>query len=335
MIKIWKKQLQLEWWRKPIRPNVAGGRDVEGFREEEEERGETTGTEGYSSEVGGRGSEETRRSCNLVHDAMEDNVDQEVQMPGPLTPSKREIREKENYNAIGGMRNPMRTLERLTKAREFGMKMVHWWVEFVQKYPEAMVTAQATGCSDRRLEKGVERKDGSGRDKAGPGDERELGSPLQADLWDAWHKQSGDPEKYIGKWAREGCPLGMECEIQTCGIFPEVDEEDQEEPPELEAIAAKKNYASILENREDAEKEILRYVDKGFAIVRPMSWAQQMFEKGTVSKLACITKIKEDHTKKVRIIVDLLRSHGNLRCKVPERIVLPRAVDVVGMGREI
>ena len=78
-------------------------------------------------------------------DAMEDNVDQEVQMPGPLRPSKREIREKENYNAIGGMRNPMRTLERLTKVREFGMKMVHWWVTFVQKYPEAMVTAQLYG----------------------------------------------------------------------------------------------------------------------------------------------------------------------------------------------
>ena len=197
---------------------------------------------------------------------------------------------------------------------------------------------QADRCGDGRVEKGVETKNGSRRDKAGPGDERELGICLSSASWLVGClaqavRRPGEVHREMGK---RRLPVGDgKCEIQTCGIFPEVDEEDQEEPPELEAIAAKKNYASILENREDAEKEILRYVDKGFAIVRPMSWAQQMFEKGTVSKLACITKIKEDHTKKVRIIVDLLRSHGNLRCKVPERIVLPRAVDVVGMGRDL
>ena len=47
----------------PIGPNFARGRDVAGFGEEKEERGEATGTEGYSSEVGGRDPEETRRSC--------------------------------------------------------------------------------------------------------------------------------------------------------------------------------------------------------------------------------------------------------------------------------
>lgn len=138
----------------------------------------------------------------------------------------------------------------------------------MQKYPEAMVTAQLYGspvCKPidvvteewrkvlrQRMEVEETKQDLVMKENW------EFVSPLQADLWDAWHKQSGDPEKYIGKWAREGCPLGMECEIQTCGIFPEVDEEDQEEPPELEAIAAKKNYASILENREDAENTLTR-----------------------------------------------------------------------------
>ena len=89
----------------PIGPNFARGRDVAGFGEEKEERGEATGTRGIPRRL----EAETQRKREEVApgDAMEDNVDQEVQMPGPLRPSKREIREKENYNAIGGMRNPI------------------------------------------------------------------------------------------------------------------------------------------------------------------------------------------------------------------------------------
>ena len=39
---------------------------------------------------------------------------------------------------------------------------------------------QADRCGDGRVEKGVETKNGSRRDKAGPGDERELGICLSS-----------------------------------------------------------------------------------------------------------------------------------------------------------
>ena len=47
--------------------------------------------------------------------------------------------------------------------------------------------------------------------------------------------------------------------------------------------------------------------------------AQHRFGAGTVSKLSLIVKEKGDGTIKRRIIIDLLRSGGNDRARVPER----------------
>ena len=60
-----------------------------------------------------------------------------------------------------------------------------------------------------------------------------------------------------------------------------------------------------------------------------MDEAKTKFERGTISKLALITKQKESGALKHRLIIDLLRSGGNGLAKVPERIVLPRVKDVV------
>lgn len=162
----------------------------------------------------------------------------------------------------------------------------------------------------------------------------EFKSPLHSELWDGWQRTTGDPENCIGLWAREGAPLGMDAPIPPCGIFPEVkiDKGDFENLPELETVKEKKNYSSMYEWEEQAAKDINRYVEKGFAVVRTVEWAQSIFGTGTVSKLACIHKIKDDGTSKTRIIVDLLRSDGNRRARVPERIILPRASDIVDMG---
>ena len=52
-------------------------------------------------------------------------------------------------------------------------------------------------------------------------------------------------------------------------------------------------------------------------------------------ELALIVKEKGDGTIKRRIIIDLLRSGGNDRARVPERIVLPRCTDFVESVRRL
>ena len=107
----------------------------------------------------------------------------------------------------------------------------------------------------------------------------EFRSPLNPELWDGWHRTTGDPENCIGMWAREGAPLGVDATIPTCGIFPEVeiDEADFEDLPELEVVKEKRNYSSMYEWEEQATKEINRYVEKGFAVIRTVEWAQAIF----------------------------------------------------------
>ena len=48
-----------------------------------------------------------------------------------------------------------------------------------------------------------------------------------------------------------------------------------------------------------------------------------------VSRVAAITKLRDDGSTKLRIIIDMLRSMVNSFVKLEERIVLPRLMDVI------
>ena len=61
----------------------------------------------------------------------------------------------------------------------------------------------------------------------------------------------------------------------------------------------------------------------------PLEAMHKRFQKGTASKLALILKQKPDGSTKRRIVIDMRRSLGNSRAKVTERIILPRAIDIV------
>ena len=110
-------------------------------------------------------------------------------------------------------------------------------------------------------------------------------------------------------------------------------EQEVEETPELANQLGMENYKSFTDEPEHAKAELGRLVAEGFAVVLPTNKASAMHQRGTVSKLALLVKAKEDGSVKRRIIIDLLRSGGNARCKVPERIVLPRVMDVVDSFR--
>ena len=103
-------------------------------------------------------------------------------------------------------------------------------------------------------------------------------------------------------------------------------------PPEIDAQLATLNYRSMHEDVEAAKGELDRYVEKDFAVLLEKEEAAEAFGIGTVSRLALISKMKEGplgSVMKHRIIIDMLRSGGNSRARVPERIVLPRVSDLV------
>ena len=101
---------------------------------------------------------------------------------------------------------------------------------------------------------------------------------------------------FIGQWAREGAPLGMECRIESSkGIFPPANQEKEaalDPLPELEDLKMLRNYTSMEEQEEDAEIELDRYLSRGFVKEVPWQWIVDRYGHGTVSRLALIVKEK-------------------------------------------
>ena len=330
VMKAWKQALEREWWRHMLVTKESEVSELQVKWLESKQKKQRLSGEVVQPVL--------KRSWSWVGDA--DHAGPDVKR------SKRSIRDEENDLALGGMRNPWAAVKRLSKVAEVGRDIARLWRHFVQRWPEALDTARDYGskaCSV--LPECVEawRKELMQLLRGKPSqvvlkEKIEFSSPLQANLWEAWQQASSDPEKYIAIWAREGAPLGMSSTIPPSGgVFPAVAEfaDEAHDAPALEWRVQLKNYSSVQSDPAGAAQELGRYLDQGFAKRLSKEEARHRFGSGTMSKLALITKEKSDGSLKRRIIIDLLRSGGNSRARVPERIVLPRCTDVVESMRRL
>ena len=346
-IAAWKRTLELEFWRWKLTQKAEEVSTLKAgwLRNEEKriaEKQETMGTRrlGHVDEVFPIAKE---------HSAIAGvNPEKESGPSSSTGATKKQKKEAENEFCVGGMRNPLSAVRRLWKVKDMGKKLRYAWEDFVKERPRALVLGERYGSKEAQFDEtiamewqlkvsavlGVTTRDGlTLRDKL------MFKSPLNVDLWRAWFKETGDPDYHIAEWAETGVPLGMNMPIPTSnGVFPatgEVTPELMEEGPEIEMQAHVTNYKSFVDAPDDAEIEVQRYVEKGFAILMEWDEVQAYFDKGTVSRLALVLKTKPDGSIKRRVVVDLLRSGGNSRTTTPERIVLPRIVDVTRMAREL
>ena len=143
-------------------------------------------------------------------------------------------------------------------------------------------------------------------------------------------RQAGDPEASIGDWVREGAPLGLDREIPCCGVFPPVETEETSntiEDTEQFIDTNLDNYVSIKVDEQDAAIEVERVVARKVASRRVKADVKKRFRRGHNSRMAAIVKIKDDGSKKRRLIVDIKRPLANTTAKAPERVVLPRLGD--------
>ena len=130
--------------------------------------------------------------------------------------------------------------------------------------------------------------------------------------------------------------MGWKGPLVPNGVFPEVDGdtaavEKSKMIGEMDAAFSWGNYKSFHEAGEHAKAEVKRVVDSGFAQVFD-DWEEATATLGddvVVNRLGCVVKTKANGEIKARLVTDLRRSGGNGRCKVRERIVLPRVLDLV------
>ena len=72
-------------------------------------------------------------------------------------------------------------------------------------------------------------------------DNTEFKSPMRAAMWDAWWMKARDPKQFLGRWAREGAPLGIAKLIPDSGIFPQVElDESLEEKTDMSVLMYKR-----------------------------------------------------------------------------------------------
>ena len=250
--------------------------------------------------------------------------------------SLRVLREEENDRAIGGLRNPTRAVAGNPASRHVGSQKHPQFVAMVSELRSTTnrdvsqlsrlavqvgtVAAQEVVVS-LGLKCGIERAHGRYR------------AELVAELMNAMH----DPDKEVALWLRGHTPVGIHHPIVPSGVFPtaSVTKAQLESLQYFYQIQAKGefttvNYTSFEEHAEEARAELHRLVDRGH-LEEVGSWEDVVarWPDARPVRVAVSVTLKSDGTTKVRFILDALRNGTNGLIQVQERVVLPRAHDVV------
>ena len=266
---------------------------------------------------------------------------------------KEEVKKEQRLDQqdfVGGMKNPMETIEGLPPLQNLGRRILGAWERHCANYPQAVKVGETYGTPECALEwRWIERwkeelrklTGAKGAAKVKLTEKWAYESPLDHNLFEAWGRRGNDPETEVHKWIKEGVPLGIELPIKSCGIFPPtLKDEELQEGGDIQAAQGLRedigNYTSVVEQEEDAQVEINRLIHCGYAIeVKKKDAEKKGFRGTTISKLGLIVKVKDNGAKKRRIIIDLRRSGGNKKAKLPERLVLPRPADAIAMVRRM
>lgn len=248
--------------------------------------------------------------------------------------SKKETREQENSQAIGGLRCARRSVARSSSLRQVGRiirsvldscrseeVLSKWESNITQGFPKEYVDMVRNKLCH---EFGADPTPSS--------------TGLRTDLWRKLLSQADDCEaEIIPQWFTEGCPLGIRREIAWSGAFPQTSEDTAAvEASKLEGrfmedtAGNHQNYVSFNEAGMKAQKHLDIMVQNGRAECF-RSWEAVVTKYGPecrLTKLACLIKIKDDGTEKVRLVVDSKRSGVNGMAFIRERVVLPRVSDI-------
>ena len=239
---------------------------------------------------------------------------------------------------VGGMRDPHKAAIGLPTVQSMGQKIWRTWETFVARRPSALEIAENYGTTQCKADEELVREWNSelrrilelteatsvtlkGKD--------EYKTPIDTELLEKWVKVSGDPETAVPRWLVEGAPLGIELPIETCEIFPSMDEQEKTYVSTWDSDAALekdvKNYVSFEDAISDAKVEIERYHKLNYMKKLDREENKELLKGGTVSRLGLIVKVKESGEVKRRVIIDLRRSGGQWQKYIARKTDLAQA----------
>ena len=255
-----------------------------------------------------------------------------LHLKSPPTESAAEVRERENSECIGGLRNVKRAVSKSTSLRTVGRQLrqcVNDWM--LDSDIDSLNANIQCGIDSSRLQE--LRKVAS---TAFEVEVSEIGLPLE--LWKKLLSEANDPEKDIlPNWIEQGFPLGINSCIDHSGVFPVTQEDTLSvEASRLEGKVLQDffdehaNYKSFHEAGQKAQAQLDKLYEDGRAELFH-SWnqiCQRFGQDAQLTRLACIIKPKPGGGEKVRLVVDCRRSGVNGKMHIRERVVLPRVSDV-------
>ena len=222
---------------------------------------------------------------------------------------KKEVKDRQDDFFLGGMRNPARAVSKMHRLSKTGMVIRRAWEKFWGwREVDAIKLAEDYGTQEAKFDENVltdwreeillALKATGEEEGVRLKDNFMFKSPLESRVWKAWIDTSGDPDTALKDWIEEGVPLGMNKVIPgSNGVFPPAMGEEGgeiDQTPELAEQLGLENYSSVREFEMEAREELARYEEKNFAMIVDTEELTRRFpDKGTMSKLALILKIKE------------------------------------------
>ena len=243
--------------------------------------------------------------------------------------SKSELREQQNAECVGGLRDPRRAVARSLALQRTGLAVR----EVIDKFLSPRILDSNTCPFDDELVLAC-RRELADRFSASA----VSSTGYQAELFECLMTKAQDPDaQVLPTWLRQGFPLGITQEITHTGVFPRTDDVSAAiKASQVNGIlledwdGSATNYRSFEEVPEKSQAELDRMVAEGRAVTAD-TWdevVQLLGPDAKLTRLACIVKQKEDGSEKVRLIVDMRRSGINGLIFLTERVVLPRIADV-------
>ena len=287
-----------------------------------------------------------QNSMSDCHDRRRDDAgvtDLDIQHSAPLRGPNtvtRSPKEEEDRLAIGGMRHPRFSVDKLSRHKAVGADIRSLIDKFLDNMPgtqqaclQAIGSETHSGPSDADVDS-FRRILGKylGCTDLSAVDNEDCVTTLRPQIFEYWAKAAKDPAVVLGKWLTSGAPGGINQFPPDDGVFPKA--ADPSTPCDsLEFLHSDPetfvNYSGVEEN-DDVWKQLKAFVDArqllSFDTYEEV--CNYLKSKPILSKFGVISKWK-DGAWKHRIIMDSNRSGVTGNSRRTHRLILPRATDAV------
>ena len=243
----------------------------------------------------------------------------------------RSSKDARDDTVVGGMRNPLRSVNKVRSLCATGEKMRAEWEALALEKVEILDAGEDFGSAQAwmNMEHAREWEDRlrtllslRPASKCVLKGQEDFASPLKGDMWKAWRRESRDPDASLHQFIEEGAPLGIIVELPPSGIFPKCRDfeiEQHEDMAELRQAEAPAVHMRKVDPKAGQSPDLERLAQRGVVVQKSWDWVRQHLDRHAAENQEARG----------------LPAFSTTKVNLPERIVLPRTTDILETMREL